>query len=86
MAYYLFKNGQIEYKTAGIQYLSDALKENISIRWLSGLSEKLFSSKCKMIDKNDFFEKKNRSSAPEWKTQKNSDNLYPIYFKKIDKK
>ena len=55
MAYYLFKNGQIEYKTAGIQYLSDALKENISIRWLSGLSEKLFSSKCKMIDKNDFF-------------------------------
>jgi hypothetical protein len=38
------------------------------------------------IDKNDFFEKKNRSSAPEWKTQKNSDNLYPIYFKKIDKK
>lgn len=27
MAYYLLKNGQVEYKTAGIQYLSDALKK-----------------------------------------------------------
>lgn len=38
------------------------------------------------IDKNDFFEKKNRAPRQSGKPKKNSDNLYPIYFKKIDKK
>lgn len=55
MAYYLFKNGQSEYKTSGIHYWSDALKENISIRWLSGLSEKLFSVESRELEENDFF-------------------------------
>lgn len=55
MAYYLFKNGQVEYKTAGIQYLSDALKENISIRWLSGLPEKLFSIESRTVEDDDLF-------------------------------
>ena len=55
MAYYLFQNGQSEYKTAGVQHLSDALKENISIRWLSKLSEKLFSVESKDVEENDFF-------------------------------
>lgn len=55
MAYYLFRNGQFEYKTAGIKYLSEALKGNISIRWLSGLSEKLFSVENRIPEKNDFF-------------------------------
>lgn len=55
MAYYLFYNGHLDYKTAGVQYLSEALKENISIRWLSGLSEKLFSVESKATEQNDFF-------------------------------
>lgn len=55
MAYYLLKNGQVEYKTAGIQYLSDALKENISIRWLSGLPEKLFSIESRIVEDDDLF-------------------------------
>lgn len=54
MAYCMFKNGQTEYKTAGIQYFSAALKENISIRWLSGLSEKLFSIENRIVEENDF--------------------------------
>lgn len=54
MAYYLFYNGHLDYKTAGVQYLSEALKENISIRWLSGLSEKLFSVESKATEQNDF--------------------------------
>ena len=32
MAYYLLKDGQAEYKTSGIQCLSDAVKENMGIR------------------------------------------------------
>lgn len=55
MAFYLFQQGQSEYRTSGVQYLEDALKENISIRWLSGLSEKLFCAENKDIDENDFF-------------------------------
>lgn len=55
MAYYLFKNGQAEYKALGIQYLSDALKENISIRWLSGLVEKLFLVESEDAKDTDFF-------------------------------
>lgn len=55
MAYYLFKEGQVEYKTVGIQYLSNASKENISIRWLSGLPEKLFSTVSRIAEENDFF-------------------------------
>lgn len=55
MAYYLFQSGQIEYKKSGIQYLSDALKENISIRWLSGLPEKLFSVTSEDVKETDFF-------------------------------
>ena len=55
MAFYLFQQGQSEYRTSGIQYLEEALKENISIRWLSGLSEKLFCAENKDIEENDFF-------------------------------
>ncbi len=55
MAFYLFQQGQSEYRTSGVQYLENALKENISIRWLSGLSEKLFCAENKDIDENDFF-------------------------------
>ena len=55
MAYYLFRDGQEEYKTSGIHCLSDALKENINIRWLSGLSEKLFSIEGEDIKDTDFF-------------------------------
>ena len=55
MAYYLFQNGEKEYKTQGVQFLSDALKENISIRWLSGLQEKLFSVKSEDVKDADFF-------------------------------
>lgn len=55
MAYYLFEKGQVEYKSLGIQYFSYALEENISIRWLSGLSEKLFPSENKTVPKDDFF-------------------------------
>lgn len=55
MAYYLFENGQMEYKSSGIKYLSNALKENICIRWLSGLSEKLFATEHKIKEENDFF-------------------------------
>ena len=55
IAYYLFQNGQVEYKAAGAQHLSEALKENISIRWLSGLSEKLFSVESDTIEDTDFF-------------------------------
>lgn len=35
--------------------MSDALKENISIRWLSGLPEKLFSIESRIVEENDFF-------------------------------
>lgn len=55
MAYYLFQKGQLKYKTLGVQYLSYALKENISIRWLSALPEKLFSVESREVDENDFF-------------------------------
>ena len=55
MAYYLFINGKEEYKTTCIEYLSNALKENISIRWLSGLPEKLFSIESRSVEENDFF-------------------------------
>lgn len=55
MAYYLFKNGQSEYKRRGQQYFLKALKENISIRWLSELPEKLFSLKSNISVENDFF-------------------------------
>lgn len=55
MAYYLFENGQMEYKSSGIKYLSNALKENICIRWLSGLPEKLFATEHKIKEENDFF-------------------------------
>ena len=55
MAFYLFQQGQSEYRTSGVQYLEEALKENISIRWLSGLSEKLFCAENKDIEENDFF-------------------------------
>lgn len=54
MAFYLFQQGQSEYRTSGVQYLEEALKENISIRWLSGLSEKLFCAENKDIEENDF--------------------------------
>lgn len=55
MAYYLFKNGQSEYKKMGQQYFMKALKENISIRWLSELPEKLFSLKSNISVEDDFF-------------------------------
>ena len=55
MAYYLFQNGEKEYKIRGVQFLSDALKENISIRWLSGLKEKLFFVKSEDVNDADFF-------------------------------
>lgn len=55
MAYYLFQNGKFEYRAPGVQYLSDALKGNISIRWLSGLSEKLFSLGNENSEEDDFF-------------------------------
>ena len=55
MAYYLFKDGHVEYKTSGIQCLSNAVKENISIRWLSGLSEKLFFVESEDVKDTDFF-------------------------------
>ena len=55
VAYYLFEKGQTEYKTSGIKYLSDALKENISIRWLSGLPEQLFSVESRTVEEDDFF-------------------------------
>ena len=55
MAYFLFQKGQIEYKTSGIQYFSEALNENISIRWLSGLPEKLFSVESKTVEEDDLF-------------------------------
>lgn len=55
MAYYLFEMGRNEYKISGIQYLSDALKGNISIKWLSGLSEKLFSIESIDMEEDDFF-------------------------------
>lgn len=55
MAYYLFEDGQAEYKTSGIQCLSDAVKENMGIRWLPGLSEKLFFVKSEDVKDRDFF-------------------------------
>ena len=55
MAYYLFKDGQAEYKISGIQCLSDAVKENMGIRWLPGLSEKLFFAKSEDVKDTDFF-------------------------------
>lgn len=55
MAYYLFQNGQEEYKIPGVKFLSNALKENISIRWLSGLQEKLFSIESEDAKDTDFF-------------------------------
>lgn len=55
MAYFLYKNGQLEYKASGIKCLTDALKENISIRWLSGLSEKLFSVESNESIEDDWF-------------------------------
>lgn len=47
--------GQVEYKKVGIQHLLDALKENVSIRWLSGLSEKIFYVENTNLQENDFF-------------------------------
>lgn len=55
MAYYLFQNGQKEYKIPGVNFLSNALKENISIKWLSGLQEKLFSVESEDVKDTDFF-------------------------------
>ncbi len=55
MAYYLFQNGRSEYRVPGVRYLSDALKGNISIRWLSGLPEKLFSVGNVNAEEDDFF-------------------------------
>lgn len=55
MAYYLFQNGQKEYKIPGVKFLSNALKENISIKWLSGLQEKLFSVESEDVKDTDFF-------------------------------
>ena len=55
MAYYLFIDGQEEYKILGVKFLSNALKENISIRWLSGLQEKLFFVESKDVKDTDFF-------------------------------
>ena len=55
MAFYLFQQGQSEYRTSGVQYLEEALKENISIRWLSDIKEKLFCAENKDIEENDFF-------------------------------
>lgn len=54
MAYYLFKDGQAVYKTSGIQCLSNAVKENMGIRWLPGLSEKLFFAKSEDVKDGDF--------------------------------
>lgn len=54
MAYYLFKDGQAEYKTSGIQCLANAVKENMGIRWLPGLSEKLFFAKSEDVKDADF--------------------------------
>ena len=55
MAYYLLKDGQAEYKTSGIQCLANAVKENMGIRWLPGLSEKLFFAKSEDVKDADFF-------------------------------
>lgn len=55
MAYYMFKNGQSNYKSFGIEHWEEALKENISIRWLPGLSEKLFNIESSKVEENDFF-------------------------------
>lgn len=55
MAYYLFQNGQKEYKIPGVKFLSNALKENISIKWLSGLQEKLFSVESEDVKDTDYF-------------------------------
>lgn len=38
------------------------------------------------VDKNVFFEKKNRTLHKSGKTRKSSDDFYAIYFKRIDKK
>lgn len=38
-----------------IQCLSDAVKENMGIRWLPGLSEKLFFAKSEDVKDTDFF-------------------------------
>ena len=54
MAYYLFQSGQIEYKKSGIQYLSDALKENISIRCCLDCRKNCSLLRAKMLKKQIF--------------------------------
>ncbi len=54
MAYYLFKEGNTEYKTKGSQFLLEAAKANISIKWLSGLPKKIFAVQDE-IEEDDFF-------------------------------
>lgn len=55
MAYYLYRNGQTQYKTPGVKHFIEASNENISIRWLAGLPERLFSDKGRDIQEDDFF-------------------------------
>lgn len=55
IAYSLYRNGNAEYKIPGVKCLTDASKENISVRWLSGLPEKLFSVENSECIEDDFF-------------------------------
>ncbi len=55
VAYSLYRNGNEEYKNPGIKSFNEASKENISVRWLSGLSEKLFSVEKSMKIEDDYF-------------------------------
>ncbi len=55
MAYYLFSNGQSEFKPVAIKCFSDAIKDSTSIRWLSSLSSKLFLIEDHIDTIDDFF-------------------------------
>ncbi len=54
VAYYLYKDGQSEYKQKSIQLFSEAKYANISIKWLANLSNRLFSLE-KETSEDDLF-------------------------------
>lgn len=45
LAYYLVEEGNMEYKSIGLKMFQEVLKDNISVKWITTLEQKLFDVK-----------------------------------------
>lgn len=53
LAYFLVEEGNTEYKSIGLKMFQEVLKDNISVKWITTLEQKLFDTENKDIE-NDY--------------------------------